>query len=67
MTARARRRRSAGEGGAYPYMTKAGLRYQVKGPVRMPDSTVKRIDRRTGYNGGTWTTEQAALEWLHDQ
>ena len=33
----------------------------------MPDSTVKRIDRRTGYDGETWTTEQAALEWLHDQ
>jgi integrase len=67
MTSRARRRRSAGEGGAYPYMTRAGLRYQVKGPVRMPDGTIKRIDRRRGYNGETWTTEQAALEWLHDQ
>jgi len=33
----------------------------------MPDGTVKRIDRRTGFDGETWTTEQAALEWLHDQ
>ena len=40
MTAGSRKRRSAGEGGAYPYMTRAGLRYQVKGPVRMPDGSV---------------------------
>lgn len=39
----------------------------MKGPVRLPDGTVKRVDRRTGYNGEGWTTEQAALEWLHDQ
>jgi hypothetical protein len=67
MIARARRRRSAGEGGAYPYVTRAGLRYQVKGSVRLPDGTLKRIERRTGYNGETWTTEQDALAWLHDQ
>jgi integrase len=39
----------------------------VKGPVRIPDGTVKRIDRRTGFKGETWTTEQEALAWLHDQ
>jgi hypothetical protein len=47
MAARQRKGRSAGGGGAYPYMTKAGLRYMVKGPVRLPDGTIKRIDRRT--------------------
>jgi hypothetical protein len=67
MRARARRRRSAGEGGAYPYITRAGLRHQVRGPVLQPDGTVRRIDRRTGYHGATWTTEQDALAWLHDQ
>jgi hypothetical protein len=35
-------------------MTKAGLRYRVKGPVRLLDGTVKRIDLRKGFNGETW-------------
>ncbi len=61
------KRRSPGEGGAYPYATTAGLRYRVKGMVRRPDGTLKEINRRKGPNGETWTTKEDALAWLHDQ
>lgn len=61
------KRRSAGEGGAYPYKTAGGLRYRVKGQVRQADGTLKEINRRKGANGETWTTKEDALAWLHDQ
>jgi integrase len=67
MSAAQRKRRSPGEGGAYPYKTAAGVRYRVKGQVRQADGTLKQINRRKGANGETWTTKEAALAWLHDQ
>ena len=64
----ARKRRSPGEGGAYPYKTAAGLtRYRVKGQVRQADGTLKEVNRRKGPGGETWTTKEDALAWLHDQ
>jgi hypothetical protein len=62
-----KRRRSPGEGGAYPYQTTAGIRYRVKGQVRQVDGTVKEINLRKGPNGEQGTTEKDALAWLHDQ
>ena len=67
MAPKSTRRRSPGEGGAYPYKTADGVRYRVKGLVRQPDGTLKEINRRRGFNGETWETKQAALAWLSDQ
>jgi integrase len=55
-----RKRRSPGEGGAYPYMTAAGQRWRVKGIVRMPDGTAREVNKR-GF-----LTRTAGLEWLAD-
>ena len=46
MAPKSTRRRSPGEGGAYPYKTADGVRYRVKGLVRQPDGSVKEINRR---------------------
>ena len=54
------RRRSPGEGGAYPYQTKAGERHRVKGMVRLPDGTLKEVNKR-GF-----LTRKDALAWLQD-
>jgi integrase len=56
-----RKRRSPGEGGCWAYQTKAGERWRVAGPVRMPDGTAKLV-RKRGF-----TTKTAGLGWLHDQ
>jgi hypothetical protein len=42
----ARKRRSPGEGGAYPYKTAAGERWRVKGMVRQADGTLKEVNKR---------------------
>ena len=43
MAARRTKRRSPGEGGAYPYQTKAGERWRVKGLVRLPDGSPREV------------------------
>jgi integrase len=55
------KRRSPGEGGCWPYQTKAGELFRVKGMVRMPDGTLKEVNKR-GF-----PTKTAGLEWLQDQ
>lgn len=61
MAAKRTRRRSPGEGGAYPYRTKAGERWRAKGLVRQVDGTMKEVNKR-GFG-----TKTAALEWLSEQ
>lgn len=61
MAARKTKRRSPGEGGAYPYKTKAGERWRAKGLVRQVDGTMKEVNKR-GF-----PTKTAALEWLAEQ
>ena len=60
MSAKPRKRRSPGEGGAYSYTTKAGLRWRVKGMVALPDGTLREVNKR-GF-----LTRKAALDWLGD-
>src|SRR5207245_311891 len=60
MAPKATRRRSPGEGGAYPYKTAAGERWRVKGMVRQPDGTLKEVNKR-GF-----LTKKDALAWLSD-
>jgi integrase len=55
-----RKRRSPGEGGAYSYQTRAGLRWRVKGLVRLPDGTMREVNKR-GF-----ATKAAGLAWLAD-
>ena len=57
----ARKRRSPGEGGCWPYKTKAGERFRAAGPVSMPDGTTKMVYKR-GF-----TTKKAGQAWLDDQ
>jgi hypothetical protein len=61
MAPKTSRRRSPGEGGCWPYQTKAGERFRVKGLVRLPDGTLKEVNKR-GF-----MTKTAGLEWLGDQ
>ena len=60
MNAKARKRRSPGEGGCWSYQTKAGERFRVKGMVRLPDGTLREVNKR-GF-----MTKTAGLEWLAD-
>jgi integrase len=60
MAARKTKRRSPGEGGCWPYQTKAGERWRVKGLVRLADGTTKEVNKR-GF-----ATKKAGLEWLAD-
>jgi integrase len=60
MAAKVRKRRSPGEGGAYPYKTAAGERWRVKGMVRQADGTLKEVNKR-GFG-----TKKEALAWLAD-
>jgi integrase len=60
VSAKPRKRRSPGEGGCWPYLTKAGERFRVKGMVRLPDGTLREVNKR-GF-----TTKTAGLEWLAD-
>ncbi len=61
MTARARKRRSPGEGSVWSYKTKAGQeRYAIGYVHLMPDGTRRSVTRRTGPAGEKWTTEKAA-------
>src|ERR1019366_6544279 len=60
MTARGRKRRSPGEGGCWPYKTKAGERFRARGPVRMPDDTTVMVGKK-GFLSKT-----DGLDWLHD-
>jgi integrase len=60
MSTARRKRRSPGEGGAYPYPTKAGERWRVKGMVGQPDGTLREVNKR-GFG-----TKKAALAWLAD-
>jgi integrase len=55
-----RRRRSPGQGGCWPYQTRAGERFRVKGIVQLADGTTKEVNKR-GF-----TTRKAGLEWLAD-
>jgi len=55
------KRRSPGEGGCWPYMTKAGERWRTAGPVLMPDGTTK-MARKKGF-----PTKKAGQDWLSDQ
>lgn len=61
MSARSSKRRSPGEGGCWPYKTKAGERYRVAGPVQMPDGTTGTA-RKRGF-----LTKTEGLEWLKEQ
>jgi integrase len=60
MPAKVTKRRSPGEGGCWPYQTKAGERFRVKGIVRQADGTDKEVNKR-GF-----LTKKAGLEWLAD-
>src|SRR5450755_2346312 len=60
VSAKARKRRSPGEGGCWSYQTKAGERFRVKGTVRLPDGTPREVNKR-GF-----MTKTAGLEWLAD-
>ena len=60
MSPKARKRRSPGEGGCWSYQTKAGERFRVKGMVRLPDGTLREVNKR-GF-----MTKTAGLEWLAD-
>jgi integrase len=60
MAPKTTRRRSPGEGGAYPYKTAAGERWRVKGIVRLADGTLKEVNKR-GFG-----TRRDALAWLAD-
>jgi integrase len=55
------RRRSPGEGGCWPYQTRAGERWRARGPVLTLDGTVKHVQRK-GF-----ATKTEGLEWLGDQ
>jgi integrase len=61
VTARRAKRRSPGEGGCWPYETKAGERWRTAGPVTMPDGITREV-RKRGFR-----TKTAGLDWLHDQ
>ena len=60
MAPKVTKRRSPGEGGAYPYATSAGERWRVKGMVGQPDGTLKEVNKR-GF-----LTKKDALAWLGD-
>jgi len=60
VSAKARKRRSPGEGGCWSYQTKAGERFRVKGMVRLPGGTLREVNKR-GF-----MTKTAGLEWLAD-
>jgi integrase len=61
MSARPRKRRSPGEGGCWPYQTKAGELWRAAGPVQLPDGTTQ-MARKRGF-----VTKKAGQEWLADQ
>jgi len=57
----ARKRRSPGEGGCWPYLTSAGERFRAAGPVAMPDGTTKMVYKRgfpTKKDGQAWLADQ---------
>ena len=57
------RRRSPGEGGCWPYPTKAGERFRAAGPVLLADGTVKMVRKRgfmTKKDGQAWLADQQA-------
>jgi integrase len=58
MSARSGRRRSPGEGGCWPYQTKAGERWRARGPVLMPDGTTRMAGKKS------FLTKKAGLAWL---
>ncbi len=55
-----RKRRTPGEGGAWPYQLQAGERWRAAGPVVQPDGTTRQVTLR-GF-----TTKKAALAALQD-
>jgi integrase len=55
------KRRSPGEGGAYPYRTNAGVRWCWKAVLEQPDGTHKPVMRRRGPDGEEFPTRKAAL------
>lgn len=60
MSAKARKRRSPGDGGIYPYETSAGTRYRINAVVTLPDGATKRVFMRKGPAGERWTTPDDA-------
>jgi integrase len=60
VTAKGRKRRSPGDGGIYPYETKAGTRYRINAVVTLPDGASRRVFLRRGPNGERWTTADEA-------
>jgi len=60
VSAQPRKRRTPGEGGAWPYQIKAGERWRAAGPIQQPDGTTRQVTLR-GY-----LTKKAALEALKD-
>jgi integrase len=67
VTARARKRRSPGEGSVWSYKTKAGQeRYAIGYVVTRPDGTRRSVTRRVGPHGEKWTTAAAAKRALRD-
>jgi len=55
------KRRSPGEGGCWSYKIKAGERFHARGPVKMPDGTIRMVSQK-GF-----VTKKSGLEWLHGQ
>ena len=54
------RRRSPGEGGCWPYQTRAGERFRAAGPVMLADGTAKMV-RKRGF-----LTKKDGQAWLAD-
>lgn len=53
-----RKRRSPGEGGAYPYDTNSGQKWRIKAVITQADGSKKEVNKR-GF-----TSKTAALKWL---
>ena len=67
MTARARKRRSPGEGSVWEYSTQAGqVRYAIGYVVTAPDGSTRSVTRRRGPAGEKWTTYRDAAKALRD-
>ena len=55
----ARKRRSPGEGGCWPYQTNAGERFGAAGPVLMPDGATEMV-----YDRGFLARRTVRPGWL---
>ena len=67
MAAKARKRRSPGEGSVWEYRTQARqVRYAIGFTTTAPDGSVRNVTRRRGPGGEKWTTYRDAAKALRD-